>query len=151
MVTKSKQKPVLASQNQARASAQTSREVSSSWSPPRRLLSRLVAFVSSDRPPAPPASGSRAADRGPAQGGQRPRSSRRAVTGPTARPASLGPPSAQARGVSGALHLRRVRSQARRGRTAVLLASESPDSRFPTRTIAGVEVSSRVVRGFERV
>ena len=39
--------------------------------------------------------------------------------------------SAQARGVSGALHLRRVWSQARRGRTAALLASESPDSRLP--------------------
>ena len=83
MVTKSNQKPNLASSNQARASAQTSWEVCLSRSPPRRLLSRLVAFVSSDPPPAPPGSGSRPTDRGPAEGGQRQRSNRRAVTGPT--------------------------------------------------------------------
>ena len=83
MVTKSNQKPNLASSNQARASAQTSWEVCLSRSPPRRLLSRLVAFVPSDRPPAPPGSGSRPTDRGPAEGGQRQRSNRRAVTGPT--------------------------------------------------------------------
>ena len=56
MVTKSKQKPNLASPDQALASAQTSWEVSLSWSPPRRLLSWLFAFVPSDRSPAPPGS-----------------------------------------------------------------------------------------------
>ena len=56
MVTKSKQKPNLASADQALASAQTSWEVSLSWSPPRRLLSWLFAFVPSDRSPAPPGS-----------------------------------------------------------------------------------------------
>lgn len=56
----------------------------------------------------------------------------RTTTEPTGRSASLGPSSAQARGVSGALHVQQVGSQARQGRWAGYLPSECPTSGLPT-------------------
>ena len=132
---KSNQKPNLASSNQARASAQTSWEVCLSRSPPRRLLSRLVAFVSSDPPPAPPGSGSRPTDRGPAEGGQRQRSNRRAVTGPTGGSGSAAGVEPGAAGTNCCL-------------SGFGIARLPAPPREPTRC---VEASSPAVRGFERV
>ena len=131
MVTKSKQKPNLASPDQALASAQTSWEVSLSWSPPRRLLSWLFAFVPSDRSPAPPGS----APAPPTADQRREGSASEAIGEP-----SQGPP-----GVQLPSDPPRLRPEASRGRCICggcgtrrrgdeplpFLASESPDSRLP--------------------
>ena len=53
-----------------------------------------------------------------------------AVTEATAGSASLGPPSAQAPGVSGRWHPKRLYSKAWQGRSVALLPSESPDARL---------------------
>ena len=94
--------------------------------------------------PRTPGSRSRPTDRGPAEGGQRQRSNRRAVTGPTGGSASLRPP--------------RLRPGASRGR-CICGGCVEPGAGFgiarlpasPRESARCVEVSSPAVRGFEPV
>lgn len=124
--TKPNRKPILTSPDLARSFW----EVWLSSSPPRQLLSCLFAFVPLDRPSPPAGSSSCPTDRGRSEPGQRWRRRWLGEGGAKEEPLRAHPafsfplaPPAQARGISRALLLRR-------GRSAALLPSESPDSRL---------------------
>lgn len=151
-MTKSNQKPNLASPNQARASAQTSWEVCLCRSPPRRLLPRLVAFVPSDRPPAPPGSGSRPhrprTSGGRAAPAKQPESRHRAHRGFSFPRAALGSGPGRLGGVASASGVEPGAAGTNRCPSGFGIARLPVSPREPARC---VEASSPAVRGFERV